>query len=891
MASLSTESTPRERLARLITVFKRVRMYWRGTVLLAGLGLTIALVVALHAKRAWRSEATILYRDTLQTNADAYAATTRAARLGPKLKDMLQARGNLSRLIEELGLYPEKSSRSMIEAVTEMQSHFGFRARDSDTYVISFVHDDPAMAQRVTARLAELLIEDYRRENLDTATLTLNFLRRELEEASARVDQASRALSTFLAKNPKFQWGVGDSPYAPPQGAIGVAPGGPAGAPAAPRAPRAAPRPVDPELAALEQRLAHIDAQLSPPRAAPEAPPSTPASLVDAQRARDAAAAALVAAEATLAERLHTLTPLHPDAVSAKIRVESARRELAAADAALRLARAGVTRAPEVRADLGQAQREPLEGERSALLRQIAARRQRVMSSPAAAPAEPRGPAARAPAPVDDIVELETEWHRLRLELNRASDYLKSVETNERVASMQADAAEKRVDSEMAILDPAYLPTKPDRGRGRVFFAGAAFSLLFAFGLAGARVLLNDTLYDEGDFSALGGPPVLAAVPRIPVRDVRERAMVPVTPAEPEGPADVDLDAAAEPPAGAGPGAPAGPAEPARKGADRAPPTPRSPRAGELAVPNLSRAVTLRFGSPLLPPGGRPGGRAGAPGVMLAVVGPRAAARATAEIHPEPELEVIGADVDCEGDGVFELLRGVPPSVLSALRVLRHRLDQRRAGDAIHPDAPGPQGAPADGHLVVSVVSPGPLEGKTALAGRLALTLAEAERARVILIEGNLERPSVAASLGVRLPAYAGLSYQLRQRMLGKRGPLGVVNVGPTLSLLAEPPGGAAHPGVLHSPHFGAAVRMLRRYYDYVVIDGPPVLGAGDANVIEDVSDGVLLIARASMTRTSDLARAAEQLGPRRILGVVLNDVAPRPAARKKAARPAVRAA
>ncbi|KYF65242.1 hypothetical protein BE11_24825 [Sorangium cellulosum] len=100
--------------------------------------------------------------------------------------------------------------------------------------------------------------------------------------------------------------------------------------------------------------------------------------------------------------------------------------------------------------------------------------------------------------------------------------------------------------------------------------------------------------------------------------------------------------------------------------------------------------------------------------------------------------------------------------------------------------------------------------------------------------------------------------------------------------MLAEPSLEASYPEALHSVHFEAALRTLRRYYDYVVIDGPPVLGSGDANVVEDASDGILLVARASVTRASSLSRAAEQLGERRILGVVLNDVAPRPVARKR---------
>ncbi|MCC6553702.1 MAG: hypothetical protein IT372_11865 [Polyangiaceae bacterium] len=883
MASLSTESTPRERLARQISVLRRVRMYWRSTAAIAVLGVAISLFSALRAKRAWRSEATILYRDTIQTQGDAYAGAARAARLGPKLKDMLTARSKLSRVIEEFGLYPRKASRSMVEAVAEMQLSLGFRARDSDTYVISFVSDDPATAQRVTARLADLLIEDYRRENLDSATMTHDFLRRELADASARVDEASRALATFLAKNPQFQWGVGDSPYAPPQPAVPGAPPALAAPPAPRLEVRAAPR--DPELASLERRLAQVDAELSPPRAVPTAPQAPPATAVEALRARDAAAAAAAAAEAALAERLQTVKPVHPDAIAAKGRVQSARRELAAAEAALQRARAGV--APPspagLPADLSPERRAELEESRDALIRQIAARRARVA---APAPREARAAPRAAPAPVEDSGELATEWHRRRLEPARARDYLRTVQANERAANMRAEAAEKKSDIEMAILDPAYLPTRAERGRGRVFIVGALLSLLFAFGLAGARVLLDDTLYDEGDLGALGGPPLLVAMPQSP--GARERALTPAPWAQPKG-----QGPAAGPPGGAGdpgdpddpgeaaaepPGGPAGAAlDPALRDEQV---TIRMAPAGPGPDPFLAtraRSVTLRFGSPILPPPAPAPARSIPvdPGAALTVIGPRG----ITVIEAEPEVEEIDGGFDLDGVSALELVRGVPPPVLAALRVLRHRLDQRRGGGE------------GDGRMVVAVVSPGPQEGKTALAVRLALTLAEAARARVVLVEGNLERPRVAASLGLRVPPHGGLTYQLRRRMLGERRPLGIVRVSPTFSVVAEPRGSAVDPGVLHSPCFGAAIGVLRRAFDYVVIDGPAVLGAGDANVLEEVSDGVLLVARVSVTRCADLSKAAAQLGPRRILGVVLNDVTRRPAARKKISVPAPRAA
>ncbi|HVY45650.1 MAG TPA: hypothetical protein VHB21_07210, partial [Minicystis sp.] len=221
MTTLSTERTPRERLARLLTLFGRTRMFWRSAAAILAVGLAVSVVLALQSRRAWRSETTVLYQDAIRTSKDGESASTRAARLGPKLKDLLYARPRLEQVIKAFDLFPEKTAKSMVEAEEEMQTAIGFRARASDTFVVSFTYRDPVVAQKVAALLAENMIDDYNGENLKGATLTRDFLRNKRDEASQRVDEASRALASFLALHPQFQWGINDSPYAPTQGAPG----------------------------------------------------------------------------------------------------------------------------------------------------------------------------------------------------------------------------------------------------------------------------------------------------------------------------------------------------------------------------------------------------------------------------------------------------------------------------------------------------------------------------------------------------------------------------------------------------------------------------------------------------------------------------------------------
>jgi Mrp family chromosome partitioning ATPase len=79
-------------------------------------------------------------------------------------------------------------------------------------------------------------------------------------------------------------------------------------------------------------------------------------------------------------------------------------------------------------------------------------------------------------------------------------------------------------------------------------------------------------------------------------------------------------------------------------------------------------------------------------------------------------------------------------------------------------------------------------------------------------------------------------------------------------------------PETLHSKQFAAAIERLARAYDWVVVDSPSVLGSGDANVIEDAVDGMVVVARSGASRASDLRLTMKQLGERKALGVVLWD-------------------
>jgi Mrp family chromosome partitioning ATPase len=169
----------------------------------------------------------------------------------------------------------------------------------------------------------------------------------------------------------------------------------------------------------------------------------------------------------------------------------------------------------------------------------------------------------------------------------------------------------------------------------------------------------------------------------------------------------------------------------------------------------------------------------------------------------------------------------------------------------------------------VVVSSPQPTEGKTMTAVNLALALAECGRAKVLLVETNLRRPALSGIFKF-MPPWC-FAEQLAAHRHQPMMPWSLIEI-PQLWLHV----GAINPRIektqlLDGPAFAIAIERLRLGgYDHIVVDGPPVLGSADVNLMADAADAVLFAVRARRTTTRNLRRAMEQLGGHKIAGTVL---------------------
>lgn len=161
-------------------------------------------------------------------------------------------------------------------------------------------------------------------------------------------------------------------------------------------------------------------------------------------------------------------------------------------------------------------------------------------------------------------------------------------------------------------------------------------------------------------------------------------------------------------------------------------------------------------------------------------------------------------------------------------------------------------------------------DGKTTTALNLAAAIAEAG-SRVLVVDGDLRRPSLAGRLG--LAGGIGFTDLLRGRTLAEDSIQSSGYEGlDVLCSGAIPP----NPGeLLASQRAGDVLAELSKKYDYVFVDSPPMVPVSDASILSQWADGVILVVRSGATTAERLRDTVSQLSMIKavLLGSVLNVV------------------
>jgi receptor protein-tyrosine kinase len=176
-----------------------------------------------------------------------------------------------------------------------------------------------------------------------------------------------------------------------------------------------------------------------------------------------------------------------------------------------------------------------------------------------------------------------------------------------------------------------------------------------------------------------------------------------------------------------------------------------------------------------------------------------------------------------------------------------------------------------DANLIM-ITSAVPGEGKSYLAANLAMSIAMELDHTVLLVDADVERPSLPRVLGFGHDHGKGLLDVLIDSELD----LGQVMIKTNIDKLSILPAGTPHPRATELLASGAMNRLLaemvQRYSDRIIIfDSPPLLVTTEARVLAAHMGQVVMVVKAESTSHSEVKHAVAALEVCPVKMVVLN--------------------
>jgi capsular exopolysaccharide synthesis family protein len=167
----------------------------------------------------------------------------------------------------------------------------------------------------------------------------------------------------------------------------------------------------------------------------------------------------------------------------------------------------------------------------------------------------------------------------------------------------------------------------------------------------------------------------------------------------------------------------------------------------------------------------------------------------------------------------------------------------------------------------VLITSTIPQEGKSMIAANLACTLAQRAPHRTLLLEGDLRRPSFSQIFGIG--SMPGLSECLQ----GKRTLAQSIYHLESAGFWILPAGSASGNALefLQQGALSSLMDQLATWFEWIIIDSPPMLPLADTSVWMRLVDGVLLVTRQGTTQKRQLQKGLEAIEPKKLIGALLN--------------------
>lgn len=164
-------------------------------------------------------------------------------------------------------------------------------------------------------------------------------------------------------------------------------------------------------------------------------------------------------------------------------------------------------------------------------------------------------------------------------------------------------------------------------------------------------------------------------------------------------------------------------------------------------------------------------------------------------------------------------------------------------------------------------------EGKSTVSANVSVTWAQQGR-RVLFVDADLRRPTLHSTFG--LQNTQGLTTLLTQNSVDEYEQFIHKSTIDNLFVLSSGPVPPNPAELLNSRRMDSFIEKVKKDYDMVVFDVPPMLTVTDAQLLTAKVDGVVLVVRFGVTQKAALSRTKEllDLAHANVLGYVMNDAA-----------------
>lgn len=455
--------------------------------------MVLSTVFVLRMPKTYRSTAMILIQPG-QMSSTVMINTNLDARLRT-LRPMITSRTELEAIVRELNLFPEARANGMLmDDVVEMaRRRVEVLVQGRDLFQVSFVHENPKVAQMVAERLSRKLIDESTSDDVRTSREKVDFLRQRTEDLKRELKQWDNKIQQFSEDNAEV--------LVLEQGAA---------APIA--AAREQLKVIEAEIRRLEKGGGGGRRIVRPGGGVVVGPAAADPEVRRLQGEVDAA-------QSKLDNLRLANTDDHPDVTSARKSLQALEAQL---DRAIAKAKAAAPPPPPIiataAAPSGGGGGAPTAGSELARLR---ADREAILAQIDKVTMNMRElPRIRAL-----LGELERERKRVNDALDTETRRLAEAETSYNVVAANKGDSFK-------VQDPANLPELPDSPRKLVvIMAAGVLGVLIAFGVALVLVYFDDSVYNEYELSRVTELPVLVSVSQYDLAQVGAGAV----PKEPGG--------------------------------------------------------------------------------------------------------------------------------------------------------------------------------------------------------------------------------------------------------------------------------------------------------------------------------------------------------------------